>query len=78
MIPAMLFDFNGAIVDDKRATSGEILNHPSNIVVFVNRGGHANQTVTLLIERDFAVVVSVDDTVVSNSVLTALLRGSHT
>jgi hypothetical protein len=42
----MLFDFNGAIVDDTTDTSGEILNHPSNVVVFVNRGGHANQTVT--------------------------------
>jgi hypothetical protein len=47
MIPAMLSDVNGAIVDDKTGTSGEILNHPSNVVVFVNRGGHANQTVTL-------------------------------
>lgn len=47
MIPAMLFDFNGAIVDDKTGTSGEIPNHPSNVVVFVNRGGHANQIATL-------------------------------
>ena len=47
MIPAMLFDFNGAIVDDKTGTSGEILTHPFNVVVFVNRGGHANQTGTL-------------------------------
>jgi hypothetical protein len=47
MIPAMLFDFNDAIVDDKTGTSGEILNHPSNVAVLVNRGRHANQAVTL-------------------------------
>ena len=47
MIPAMLFDFNSAIVDDKTGTSWGILSHPYNVVVFENRGGHANQTVTL-------------------------------
>jgi hypothetical protein len=74
----MLFDFNGAIVDDTTGTSGEILNHPSNVIVFVNRGGHVNQTVTPSIERDFAVVVSVAENAVSKSVLTALMRRSNT
>ena len=42
MIPAMLFDFNGVIVDDKTGTSGNT--HPHNplipdVVEFVNRAG---------------------------------------
>jgi hypothetical protein len=45
MIPVMLFEFNCAVVDDKTGTSGEILTHPSNVVVFVNQSGHATRQV---------------------------------